>query len=136
MSEPIIYVDHSAIREGKLKDLQRAVAELVEFVDSHEPQLISYGFFIDEEASRMTVIAIHPDAASVELHMEVVGPRFRKYAELIDLLAIDVYGEPSDKMLRQLQQKAQTLGDSGRVAVHRLHAGFIRVGAQHSNVLR
>jgi hypothetical protein len=43
---------------------------------THEPQLISYGFFIDEEASRMTVIAIHPDAASLELHMETGGPRF------------------------------------------------------------
>ena len=135
MSKPIIYVDHSAIRKGKLQELQRAMTELAEFVDSSEPQLISYGFFIAEEASRMTVIAIHPDAASVEFHMEVVGPRLRKFAELVDLLAIEVYGEPSDKMLRQLHQKAQTLGDSGRVVVHRLHAGFNRVGAQTSNAL-
>ena len=133
MSEPIIYVDHSAIRKGKLEELRQAMTELAEFVDTHEPQLLSYGIFISEQASRMTVIAIHPDAASVEYHMDILEPRFRKYRELVDLLAIDVYGEPSDKMLQQLQQKAQTLGESGSVAVHRLHAGFNRVGAQTSN---
>jgi hypothetical protein len=29
------------------------------FVERHEPQLISYGFFIDEQAAMMTVVAVH-----------------------------------------------------------------------------
>lgn len=83
MSGPIVYIDRSEIREGRLEELREAIDELVEFVDTREPQLISYGFYLDEEAGRMTVVAIHPDSASLELHMEVGGPQFRKFKDLI-----------------------------------------------------
>ena len=63
-----------------------------EFVDTHEPQLISYGGFLNEEAMQMTVVAVHPDSASKEFHMEIAGPEFRKLAELIELMTIEVYG--------------------------------------------
>ena len=37
MSEPIIYIDRSNIREGKLEEVKAALPRLVEFVDAHEP---------------------------------------------------------------------------------------------------
>lgn len=128
MSEQILYIDRSRIRPGKLEDLKRAISKLVEFIEAREPQLMSYGFYLDEQASRMTVVAVHPDASSVELHMEVGGEAFRGFAEFIEMEAIEVYGELTDRVLEQLQQKADALGDNGRVVVERLHAGFSRLG--------
>lgn len=125
MPEPIVYIDSSEIREGKLEELKAAMQELVEFVNANEPRLIAYSFYLDETATRMTVVALHPDSASMELHFEVAGPAFRKFTELIDMLRIDVYGQLSDKLLNQLRQKAAMLG-SGSVVVHTLHAGFAR----------
>lgn len=129
MSEPIVYIDRSRIRPGKLQDLEPAIEELVEFIEAKEPQLLYYGFHLDTEASRMAVVAIHPDAASVELHMEVGASAFRRFADFIDLEAIEVYGEPSGRMLEQLEEKAEMLGEQGRVVVGRLHAGFARFEA-------
>lgn len=129
MSGPIVYVDRSTIRDGKLDTLRSAMDELAEFVESEEPQLISYGFYIDGDASRMTVVAIHPDSASLEYHMDIGGSRFRGFSELIHLLGIDVYGQPSDTVLEQLEQKAEMLGAPGGVGIHRLHAGFMRITA-------
>jgi hypothetical protein len=126
MSEPIVYIDHSHIREGKLTEVMAGVQELVDFVDSHEPQLLAYGFYIDEPAMRMTLIAIHPDSSSLELHMEIGGPAFRKFIELVDLRMIEVYGRPSDRVLEQLQQKVEMLGRNGTVVVHDRYAGFAR----------
>ena len=77
----------------------------------------------------MTVAAVHPDSASLELHMEVGGPEFRKLTGLIRLQIIEVYGRPSDKAREQLQQKAQMLGGA-RVVVDELHAGFARFPAR------
>ena len=37
MSEPIIYIDRSNTREGKLEEVKAALPRLVEFVDAHEP---------------------------------------------------------------------------------------------------
>jgi hypothetical protein len=126
MSEPIVYIDRSEILDGKLEELKEAIGGLVEFVDVHEPQLISYGFFINEGAGRLTVVAVHPDSASLEFHMEIAGPEFRKMTEFIDLKTIEVYGRPSDKALNQLRQKAEVLGEGGSVVVQESQAGFAR----------
>jgi len=126
MSELIVYIDHSDIREGKLPEVRAGVQELVDFVDTHEPQLLAYGFYIDEGGMRMTLIAIHPDSSSLELHMEIGAPAFRKFIELIDLRKIEIYGRPSERVLEQLQQKVQILGKNGTVVVHDRSAGFAR----------
>lgn len=126
MAEAIVYIDHSEIRPGKLEEIKRGIAELVEFVRAREPQLVLYAFYIDEEAPSMTVVAVHPDSASMELHMQIGGPEFRKLADFIDLRLIEVYGQPSPTVLNQLHEKAQMLGENARVVVHELQSGFAR----------
>ncbi len=127
MPEPIIYIDRSDIREGKLEEVRAAAHELAGFVEQHEPQLVSYGFYIDEEAGQMIVVAMHPDVASMEFHLQIGDSAFRKFAELISLRGIEVYGQPSDTIRNQLHQKAEMLGEGGSVVVHERHAGFIRL---------
>lgn len=136
MSEPIVYIDRSRIRPGKLAEVKRKVMELVGFIDERERQLLFYGFYIDDETSRMTVIAVHPDAASVETHMDVGGEAFRDFADLIDMEGIEVYGEPSERMLELLKSKARDLGEQGSVSVGTLHAGFTRLPSQHQANVR
>jgi hypothetical protein len=124
---PIFYVDSSEIREGKMVELKAAMKDLAAFVQAHEPRLLSYNFFINQATRRMAVVAVHPDSASMEFHLQVAGPAFRKFKDLIDLSTIDVYGRVSDALLAQLRQKARTLG-SGTVVVHERQAGFARFG--------
>jgi hypothetical protein len=125
MTQRIVYVDTSAIREGKLTELEAAMTHLAAFVDDNVPQLISYGFFLDENRTQMTVVAVHPDSASLEFHLDVGSAEFRKFGDLIDLLRIEVYGAVSDAVLERLHRKAEMLG-SATVAVHALYAGFAR----------
>lgn len=125
MTDPIVFVDTSEIREGKLEELRRAVAELAEFVDANETETISYQVFFSDDDRRMTVLQVHPDSASMERHMEVAGPVFAKFAELLVLRTIDIYGSPSEKVVEQLRRKAELLGTAS-VAVHERQAGFAR----------
>jgi len=125
--EPIVYIDHSDIRDGAIEELRAGVRRLVEFIEAREPQLIAYGFYIDEGAGKMTVVAVHPDSASLELHMDVGGEEFRKLGHLIRLTAIECYGRPSERALDQLRQKAAALGDSGTVVTIGRFAGFTRL---------
>jgi hypothetical protein len=127
MSQPIIYIDCSEIREGKLEELKTAMSELVGLVKANEPRLIAYNVYLAEDGARMTVVHVHPDSASLEFHMKVAGPSFPKFVEFIKLLTIDVYGEPGDNLVEQMRRKAQMLGN-GTVLVHGLHAGFARFG--------
>lgn len=122
--DSIVYIDHSRIREGSLDELKAGVQRLVDFIDSREPQLISYGFYIDEDAGRMTVVAVHPDSASLERHMEVGGAEFRKLAHLLTLTSIECYGRPSDRALEQMREKAAAMGPGGSVVFVDVYAGF------------
>jgi hypothetical protein len=123
-SEPIVYIDHSDIREGSLDELKAGVQRLVDFIDAREPQLITYGFYIDDEAAKMTVVAVHPDSASLELHMDIGGAEFGRLARLLTLTAIECYGRPSERALDQLRRKAAALGDGGDVVSIGRFAGF------------
>lgn len=125
MPQPIVYIDKSEIVEGKLEELEAAMEHLASFVESNVPRLVSYGFFLNGDRTQMTVVAVHPDPDSIEFHMDVCGAEFRKFAELIKLSGIEVYGSVSDTVLERLHQKARMLGD-GTVAVHDRHAGFSR----------
>jgi quinol monooxygenase YgiN len=129
MGEPLIFVDTSEIREGKVDELRRAVAELAEFVERNEPAPISYQVYFSADGHRMTVLQIHPDSVSMKRHMEVAGPVFARFADLLTLGTIDIYGVPSERVLEQLRKKAELLG-TATVVVHDLQAGFVRLGAQ------
>ena len=127
----ILYVDTSEVRDGALEELKQAIKGLVDFVEANEPRLIAYNVYFSEDGTRMTVVSLHPDSASLEYHMEVAGPLFRRFVELVTLSSIHIYGEPSEKVLEQSHEKARLLG-RGIVVVEPLHAGFARVAATAS----
>jgi hypothetical protein len=127
MSQPLIYVDTSEVRPGALEELKDAIGELADFVETNEPRLISYDVYFSDEGRRMTVIQVHPDSASLDYHMDVAGSRFGRFADLVTLTSIQIFGEPSTEAGRQLREKLQLLG-SGDLTVHAPHAGFSRFG--------
>jgi quinol monooxygenase YgiN len=125
MSEPVIYIDRSEIRAGKLEEVRARIKDLTGFIERNEPQLISYAVFVDDDGRHMTVIHVHTDVASLEIHMKVAGPLFGDFAELVQLLTIDVYGALGPELMSQLRQKAELLGGAS-VRTHELHVGFVR----------
>ena len=127
--QPIVYVDTSEVRSGQLKELKAAMDDLTRFVEANEPQLIAYNVYFSEAGDRMTVLHINPDRASLEFHMDVAGPRFPPIGEFINMLGIDVYGDPGEALVERLRKKAEMLG-AGAVRIHQLHAGFARLATR------
>ena len=125
MAEPLIYVDVSEVREGALAELKEAIAGLAEFIEENEPQLLSYNAYFNDDGTHMSVVHVHADPTSLDLHLEIAGPRFARFADLVTLRSIHIYGRPSENALRQLRDKLQLLG-SGDVVVYPPHAGFVR----------
>ena len=123
-AELVVYIDHSDIHEGRLEDLKQGIRRLVEFIKDCEPRLVAYGFHLDEAAGLMTVTAVHPDSASLELHMEIGREEFRKLGEMITLRQVEVYGTISDRARELLEQKVQMLG--GSVTVTEAFSSFSR----------
>ena len=61
--------------------------------------------------------------------MELAGPVFAGFADLVVLRTIDIYGSPSEKVVDQLRRKAELLG-TATVTVHHRRAGFTRFGSR------
>jgi hypothetical protein len=116
---------HRRCGRGPWRSSRFAIAELADFVEANEPQLISYNVYFSDDGSRMTVLHVHPESASLDYHMDVAGPRFERFADLLTLSSISIYGEPSPKAVTQLREKVQLLGSKDLI-VQAPHAGFSR----------
>ena len=125
MGDPLVYIDTSTIRPGMLQRVRTALDDLVAFIKDNEPQLIAYGAYIDDSDTQMTVFHVHAGSASLEFHLDVAGPAFRPFVDLVMLSSIEIYGAPSERALDQLREKARLLGTAD-VHVHPPLAGFLR----------
>ncbi len=123
----MIYIDRSDVHEDELDNLKAAIPALVAFVESHQPQMAHYAFYLDEDKCEMIVVSVHPDAASLERHIEIGGPEFEKLAPYLSLRQIEFFGTLGDRTVDLLRQKASALGDDGTVSMHEQFAGFDRI---------
>lgn len=124
---PVIYIDRSRVHGGRWEELKAGIRALVDFVDRYQPQMAAYGFYLDEGANEMTVVSVHPDSASLERHIEVGSPEFKKLGPFLELREIEVFGHLSERAVELVQQKAASLGEAGAVALHEQFAGFDHV---------
>ena len=108
MSEPLIFVFNVTLQEGTFDDYSRYANELVEFIESKEPRLIAVEVYANEEGSEVSHVFIHPDAESEDFHAEVAAEKVKEGGQYYAGLAIDVYGRPSDAVLQQLKQMADS----------------------------
>jgi hypothetical protein len=122
----ILVVDVSDVRPGKLLEARAAFEYLVAFVEANEPDPLAYNVYLAPGGRRVTVVQLHPSSESLELHLDVAGPEFARFADLLTLVRVDVYGTPSEGVLERMRRKAELLGNAP-VVVNELHAGSIRL---------
>ena len=73
MSETLIYITKWKVKEGRLEDYKKFARQLTEIIEAKEPQIIAFNAFVNEEGTEMTSIQVHPNAASMDFHMQVVN---------------------------------------------------------------
>lgn len=106
MSEPFIFIGTHRIKEGKLEDFKKDFQELSELVESNEPRVIAFNAYIDDEGTEVAIVQVHPDADSMEFHMQVVREHIeRAYREFLDATtSLQVFGKLSDAALEMMRQ--------------------------------
>jgi hypothetical protein len=130
MSSPFIFIATNRLKPGQLDRERKRVPGLVEFVAASEPRLIAFNEYVNDAGDEVSVVQIHPDAESMEAHMEIVRERAQQaYAETLDAtVRIQVFGRPTDTILEALRQQA---GNGVDITVNGEHlGGFTRSAAQ------
>jgi quinol monooxygenase YgiN len=125
MSEAFIYVGTSTIKPGKLEVARKNLAELVDFVETNEPRMIAFHAFLDEEGSKLTIVQVHPDSASMEFHMQVNAKHFATAFDFLEAVVSDqYYGAISNALATELAKWDDPAVAVTRMPVH--EGGFTR----------
>ena len=129
MSGPFIFIATNKLKPGKLEQERARVRELSDFIAASEPRLLAFNEYADESGSEVGVVQVHPDAESMQFHMNVVRERAASaYAETLDATtAVQVFGAPDEAILQMLRGQA---GAGVDLAVKPRHlGGFTRIAA-------
>jgi hypothetical protein len=122
MPGPFIFIATNRLRDSRFDAEQQRVPDLTRFIEANEPRLIAFNEYVNEDRSEVSVVQIHPDAASMEFHLDVVGDRARQaYGQtLAATTGIQVFGMPTARILRMLRQQA---GSGVPLSISPLHLG-------------
>ena len=129
MSEAFIYVGTTTIKPGKLEEARNHLTELVDFVETNEPRMIAFHLFLDEEGSKLTIVQVHPDSASMEFHMQVNAKHFATAFDFLEAVASEqYYGAISDGLATELAKWDDPAVAVTRMPVH--EGGFTRTNVR------
>jgi quinol monooxygenase YgiN len=125
MTGPFVHIGTYAIKPGQLDVARKRIAELVDFVETNEPRMIAFHCFLDEEGSKVTVVQVHPDSASMEFHLQVNARHFATAFDYLDTpFGEQLYGTISDSLAAELGKWDEPGVEVTRMPVH--EAGFTR----------
>jgi hypothetical protein len=65
---PFTFIARNRLRPGALDAQRRRVPDLAAFVEESEPQLLAFNEYVDVTSGEVTVVQVHPDSRSMELH--------------------------------------------------------------------
>jgi len=128
MNEPFVYVGTWTIKPGKSEEAKRFLADHAAFIEKSEPRLIAFQVYFDEEGKTASVVQVHPDSASMELHMQVIAEHMGLAFEIIDtILSEQYYGSMSESLAKTLAQFDSPGTNVTKMPVY--EAGFTRASA-------
>jgi hypothetical protein len=118
-------LDHPA---GKVRESKKFFSEHADVIEKSEPRLIAFHVYFDEDGGKGSVVQVHPDSASMELHMQVIAEHLSGAFEFIDEIVSEQYYGPMSNSL------AETLAkwESPTVTVTKMpvyEVGFMRTNA-------
>jgi hypothetical protein len=103
MTEPIVFISHNRVKEGRLEALQAFLREGAKAIEVDKPGTVAFLAYADEEGATLDIVHVFPDADSMDAHMEGVQERVSAAAEFIDGAGVEIYGTPSERVLQMMR---------------------------------
>jgi quinol monooxygenase YgiN len=128
MSEPIVFISHFRIKEGRFDALKQRALDTADDLQSEKPRTILFLSYVDEDRSTISFVHAFADADAMDLHIEGAGERSRAAFEFIEPIAWEIYGSPSTAALETMRQTATASGATLSVQPEYL-AGFLRLSS-------
>lgn len=127
MSGPFIWVGTYKIKPGKVEEARKRIQELTDLVEANEPRLIAFNFYVDQDNERTTCVQVHPDAASMAFHLQVIADHLSSAGEWLEKAeATEAYGAPPEGLI---EGERRWIDPRSLRLMPNHEAGFVRTAA-------
>lgn len=126
MTEPIAFISHFRVKEGKAAAVREMFAAGATQLAVAKPRTAAFLGYLDERGTRLTIVHLFPDAGAMDLHFEGAAARSQAAYELFDPSGWEIYGTPSPAALEMIRRDAADAGVPLTLAPASL-GGFIRL---------
>jgi len=126
MSEPVVFISHFKVKDGKVDELRRLAGEVERSLREGKPRTAAWLVFLGEDGAQVSFVHCFPDARAMDLHFEGSDERSAAVYEFVEPDGFEIYGRPSDQALETMGQAAAGAGVSLSVQPGYL-GGFMRL---------
>jgi quinol monooxygenase YgiN len=126
MAEPVVFISHFRVKEGKLDGLRRLQRDATQALEAEKPRTVLFLVYLDDGGRQMTVVHVFADADSMDLHFEGAEERSKLAYEFLEPRGWEIYGRPSEAALEALRRAAASAGVTLSVEAE-YSGGFLRL---------
>jgi hypothetical protein len=127
VTEPIVFISHSLVRDGKLNGLRAFIASGAPMLQDLKPLTLAFLPYLSEDGRELAIVHLFADADAFDAHLEGVAERSGAADEFIEAIRYEIYGRPSDKALAMMRGAAERARVPLRLDPDYL-SGFLRAG--------
>lgn len=104
MPDPIVFISHSRVKEGRLAALRELSREAFAALEADKPGTVFQYGYLDEDGTRVHFVHLFPHAEAMDAHFAGAAERSSRASEHIEIESFEVYGSPNEETLSTLRQ--------------------------------
>jgi len=110
MADPIVFVSHSAIKQGQLDGLRAFLRAGAKALNEEKPGTVAFLAYLDESAESVSIVHVFPSAEAMTAHLEGVEQRSAAADTFIETKGYEIYGPPDERVLGMMRAFAERSG--------------------------
>jgi quinol monooxygenase YgiN len=124
MSQPIVFISHHRVKEGKLEGLKQLFRDATKSLEAEKRRTVVFLAYLSEDGAEVTIVHVFPDAEAMDLHFAGADERAAAAYEFVDPQAFEIYGAPSHGVVETMREETAS---GPRLSMSPQHVGgFIR----------
>ena len=121
MTQPIVFISHSAIRDGRVEAFRDFIRRGAPELEADKPGTVAFLAYLDEAGSEASIVHVFPNADAMSAHLEGVRERSEEADAFIRTTAYEIYGSPDPPVVQMMRVFAERSGVP--LTVHPEHVG-------------
>jgi hypothetical protein len=126
MSEPIVFISHFRVKEGKLEPYRQLQRDFERQLEEDRPRTLAYLAYVSADGTQMTAIHAFGDAEAMDLHFAGADERSRAAYEFLVPQGWEIYGRASRTAVESMRREAASAGVTLTIEPEYV-AGFLRL---------